>query len=74
MAAPPEIETPSSKGIHHSIIPTYIPLINANYVCGARELRNNKQRQLGFDSFLQSFIHHPVFNRSTVGARNATLV
>lgn len=74
MAAPPEIETPSSKGINHSIIPAFISLINGNYVCGARELGNNKQGQLGLDSFLRDFIHHPIFKRSALVARNTTLV
>lgn len=43
--APPEIETPSTKGIIHSIIPSFIYLTNAYYVHGAGELGNNKQRQ-----------------------------
>lgn len=73
-AAPPEIETPSSKGIIHSIIPTFVHFINAYGVCSARELGNNKQRQLRLDFFLQNFIPHPVFKRSTHLARNITLV
>lgn len=61
MSASPGIETSSSKGIIHSIIPAIIHLLNGNYVCGARELGNNEQRQLGLDSFLQNFIHLPIF-------------
>lgn len=38
MAAPSEIETPSTKGI----IPFFIYLISAYYVHGASELGNNK--------------------------------
>lgn len=52
MAAPPEIETPSSKGIIHSIFPAFIHFINADRVYGARELGNENQRQLRLYSFL----------------------
>lgn len=73
-AAPREIETPSSKGIIHSIIPAFIHFINVNGVNGGRELGNNEQRQLRLDSFLQNFIPHPPFKRSTHVTRNITLV
>lgn len=46
-----EIKTPSTKGIIHSIIPSFIYSMNAYYVHGASELGSNKQRQIRLDSF-----------------------
>lgn len=61
MAAPLEIETPSTKGITHFILPFFIYLINACSVHGTSGLGNNKQRQIRLDSFPQDFIPHPIF-------------
>lgn len=71
MAAPPEIETPSTKGTIYSIIPSFI---NVYYMHGTRELGNNKQRQIRFGSFPQDFIPFPILEGSTLVATKITLV
>lgn len=55
-----EIKTPSTKGIIHSIIPSFIYSMNAYYIHGARELGSNMQRQIRPDFF--PLMHYTSFS------------
>lgn len=74
LAAPLKIETPSTKGIIHSIIPSFIYLLNAYYVHGISKLGNNKQIQIRLDSFPQDFMPHPILEGSNFVAMKIILV
>ena len=71
MAGPPEIETPSPKGIIYSIILPSIHLTYAHHVHVVGRWEITKTR---FHSFPQDFIPHPVLEGGTLVVITVTLV